>query len=153
MVSVAAVQEVHAVGKEIGPAKTSLHDSQTERSRLVQTNVRIEADVKLRAEEVLRLMGSSPTELVRAVYAKVAQGAQAYEETMAFLEGRELASGGEAEEQETLNPLLLEAWSIGRDYFLSVGINPDSLAIDNRSWEEMYHEGMEAHYREKGWMQ
>ena len=43
--------------------------------QMIQLNVRVDAEVKRQAEEVLELMGSSVTELVRMALEKVSHGA------------------------------------------------------------------------------
>ena len=45
---------------------------------MVQLNVRLQRSIKERGDETLALMGSSPAKIIRALWAKLAQGCDAY---------------------------------------------------------------------------
>lgn len=55
-------------------------------SGMAQVNVRVDRQVKNRAEEVLRLSGGSLPELIKKVVAKVAQGGGQCEEVLAAVD-------------------------------------------------------------------
>ena len=55
---------------------------------MAQVNVRVDRQVKNRAEEALRLSGGSLPELIKKVVAKVAQGGGQCEEVLAAVDGR-----------------------------------------------------------------
>ena len=54
-----------------------------------QVNVRVDRQVKNRAEEALRLSGASLPELIKKVVAKVAQGGGQCEEVLAAVDDRQ----------------------------------------------------------------
>ena len=58
-------------------------------SGMAQVNVRVDRQVKNRAEEVLRLSGGSLPELIKKVVAKVAQGGGQCEEVLAAVDDRQ----------------------------------------------------------------
>ena len=58
-------------------------------SGMAQVNVRVDRQVKNRAEEALRLSGGSLPELIKKVVAKVAQGGGQCEEVLAAVDGRQ----------------------------------------------------------------
>ena len=66
---------------------------------LSQMNVRMESQLKVAGDNVLARMGVTPTQLVRAVWMKVAQGAEAFDQIVAVLAEEPAAvsgvSGGE----------------------------------------------------------
>lgn len=57
-------------------------------SGMVQVNVRVDRQVKNRAEEALQLSGRSLPELIKKVVAKVAQGGGQCEEVLAAIDDR-----------------------------------------------------------------
>ena len=63
-------------------------------SSMAQVNVRVDRQVKNRAEEVLRLSGGSLPELIKKVVAKVAQGGGQCEEVLAAVDDRKQAVDG-----------------------------------------------------------
>ena len=58
-------------------------------SGMAQVNVRVDRQVKNRAEEALRLSGGSLPELIKKVVAKVAQGGGQCEEVLSAVDGRQ----------------------------------------------------------------
>lgn len=58
-------------------------------SGTAQVNVRVDRQVKNRAEEALRLSGASLPELIKKVVAKVAQGGGQCEEVLAAVDDRQ----------------------------------------------------------------
>ena len=58
-------------------------------SGMAQVNVRVDRQVKNRAEEALRLSGGSLPELIKNVVAKVAQGGGQCEEVLAAVDDRQ----------------------------------------------------------------
>ena len=61
-------------------------------SGMAQVNVRVDRQVKNRAEEALRLSGGSLPELIKKVVAKVAQGGGQCEEVLAAVDDRHQAA-------------------------------------------------------------
>ncbi|MBQ9058624.1 MAG: hypothetical protein IJ125_05535 [Atopobiaceae bacterium] len=110
---------------------------------LQQVNVRLDAGLKARAEEVLGLMGSSATELIRTAYEKVARGAADYTEAMSVLK----TSGSQTAK---IPSALEEGWAIADSFFDAHGIDKKQLPDSVVSWDELYEQALSEHFREKG---
>ena len=108
---------------------------------LQQVNVRIDADLKRDAEEVLALMESSATELIRCAYRKVARGAGDWAEAMEALKAPAEAMTEDAFEQ---------GWRAADEFYRSLGYDPSAHALDSRPWDQVREEAMAAHFAEKG---
>lgn len=67
---------------------------------LSQMNIRLDAQVKASGDAVLKRMGITPSELVRAVWAKVAEGVEGCEQLLAALQDRKVPTPGPASEGE-----------------------------------------------------
>lgn len=120
--------------------------------QMTQLNMRVNAQDKRQAEEVLRFMGSTTTELVRKLLAKIASGAKAYMEICEVLETPASAASAE-QEGLGFNPVISEATEICNAFAQMLGYESAAdLPKDNRSYDELYEEAMLEHYREKGWL-
>ncbi len=113
---------------------------------LQQLNVRLDANVKRMAEDVLSFVGSSATEIIRALYEKIACGAADYTEVMAVLSPKEDSNAADGS-------LVCEGWSIAEEFYRSIGCDSSSLPIEARPWKDTYEEAMSEHFREKGVLQ
>lgn len=109
---------------------------------MTQLNMRVDQEDKLQADEVLQLLGSSVTKLVRKVLAKVARGAKDAEELMAALDDAPIAQDGTA--------LRSRAWFEESDRWLSsmaaqLGVSPSSLVplADDEYQEALYEDYLE----------
>lgn len=109
-------------------------------SGMAQVNVRVDRQVKNRAEEALRISGGTLPELIKKVVAKVAQGGGSCEEVLSAVEDQ-LPSAG------ATSPFVA-SWAVDRLY-ADLGIDTSS-ASDDRSWDTVYSEAMDEHYRQKG---
>ncbi len=108
-----------------------------------QLNVRLDANVKRNADEVLSFVGSSATEVIRALFSKIAGGAADYVEIMAVLCPKDKKDvAGES--------IVSEGWSIADDFYRSIGYDPSVTPAEERSWNEVYTDAMDEHFREKG---
>lgn len=108
-----------------------------------QLNVRLDANVKRNADEVLSFVGSSATEVIRALFSKIAGGAADYAEVMALLcpkDQKDIAS----------ESVISEGWSIADEFYRSIGYDPSATPTEERSWDEVYSDAMDEHFREKG---
>ncbi|MEF2876595.1 MAG: hypothetical protein U0O32_07435 [Collinsella sp.] len=110
-------------------------------SGMAQVNVRVDRQVKNRAEEALRLSGGSLPELIKKVVAKVAQGGGSCEEVLSAVEDQ-LPSAG------ATSPFVA-SWAAADQLYADLGIDTSS-ASDDRSWDTVYPEAMDEHYRQKG---
>ena len=110
-------------------------------SGMAQVNVRVDRQVKDRAEEALRLSGGSLPELIKKVVAKVAQGGGQCEEVLAAVDDRQHAIAPESP--------FAASWAAADQLYADLGIVTLSGA-DDRDWETVYAEAMDEHYRKKG---
>lgn len=113
-------------------------------SGMAQVNVRVDRQVKNRAEEVLRLSGGSLPELIKKVVAKVAQGGGQCEEVLSAVDGR----------QQTVAPdtPFAASWAAADQLYADLGIATSSVS-DDRDWDVIYSDAMDEHYRQKGMIQ
>ena len=105
-------------------------------SGMAQVNVRVDRQVKNRAEEVLRLSGGSLPELIKKVVAKVAQGGGQCEEVLAAVDDR----------QQIVAPA---SWAAADQFYADLGIATSPVS-DDRDWDTIYSEAMDERYRQKG---
>ena len=110
-------------------------------SGMAQVNVRVDRQVKNRAEEALRLSGGSLPELIKKVVAKVAQGGGQCEEVLAAVVDR----------QQTVAPdtPFAASWAAADQLYVDLGIAASPVS-DDRDWETIYSEAMDERYRQKG---
>lgn len=112
-------------------------------SGMAQVNVRVDRQVKNRAEEVLRLSGRSLSlpELIKKVVAKVAQGGGQCEEVLAAVDDR----------QQTVahDTPFAASWAAADQLYADLGIATSSVS-DDRDWDAIYSEAMDERYRQKG---
>lgn len=113
-------------------------------SGMAQVNVRVDRQVKNRAEEVLRLSGGSLPELIKKVVAKVAQGGGQCEEVLTAVDDR----------QQTVAPdtPFAASWAAADRLYVDLGIATSPVS-DDRGWDAIYSEAMDEHYRQKGMIQ
>ena len=113
-------------------------------SGMAQVNVRVNRQVKNRAEEALRLSGASLPELIKKVVAKVAQGGGQCEEVLATVDDR----------QQTVAPdtPFAASWAAADQLYADLGIATSPVS-DDRDWDVIYSDAMDEHYRQKGMIQ
>lgn len=113
-------------------------------SGMAQVNVRVDRQIKNRAEEVLRLSGGSLPELIKKVVAKVAQGGGQCEEVLAAVDDR----------QQIVAPdtPFAASWAAADQLYADLGIATSPVS-DDRGWDTIYSEAMDEHYRQKGMIQ
>lgn len=111
---------------------------------MAQVNVRVDRQVKNRAEEVLRLSGGSLPELIKKVVAKVAQGGRQCEEVLAAVDDR----------QQTVAPdtPFAASWAAADRLYADLDIAASPVS-DDRGWDTIYSDAMDEHYRQKGMIQ
>lgn len=110
-------------------------------SGMAQVNVRVDRQVKNRAEEVLRLSGGSLPELIKKVVVKVAQGGGQCEEVLAAVD----------DWQQTVAPdtPFAASWAVADQLYADLGIATSPVS-DDRDWDTIYSEAMDERYRQKG---
>ena len=110
-------------------------------SGMAQVNVRVDRQVKNRAEEALRLSGASLPELIKKVVAKVAQGGGQCEEVLAAVDDQLPSAGATS--------LFAASWAAADQLYADLGIATSSVS-DDRDWDTIYSEAMDERYRQKG---
>lgn len=113
-------------------------------SGMAQVNVRVDRQVKNRAEEALRLSGGSLPELIKKVVAKVAQGGGQCEEVLSAVDGRQQTVAHDAP--------FAASWAAADRLYADLGISVPPVS-DDRGWDAIYSEAMDEHYRQKGMIQ
>lgn len=113
-------------------------------SGMAQVNVRVDRQVKNRAEEALRLSGGSLPELIKKVVAKVAQGCGQCEEVLAAVDDRQQAVAPDTP--------FAASWAAADQLYADLGIVTSPVS-DDRDWDTIYSEAMDEHYRQKGMIQ
>ena len=113
-------------------------------SGMAQVNVRVDRQVKNRAEEALRLSGGSLPELIKKVVAKVAQGGGQCEEVLAAVDDRHQAVAPDTP--------IAASWAAADRLYADLGIAASPVS-DDRGWDAIYSEAMDEHYRQKGMIQ
>ena len=110
-------------------------------SSMAQVNVRVDRQVKDRAEEALRLSGGSLPDLIKKVVAKVAQGGGQCEEVLAAVDDRQHAIAPESP--------FAASWAAADQLYANLGIAASPGSVD-RDWDTVYAEAMNERYRQKG---
>lgn len=113
-------------------------------SGMAQVNVRVDRQVKNRAEEALRLSGASLPELIKKVVAKVAQGGGSCEEVLSAVDDQLPSAGATS--------LFAASWEAADQLYADLGIATSPVS-DDRDWDAIYSEAMDEHYRQKGMIQ
>lgn len=108
---------------------------------MAQVNVRVDRQVKNRAEEVLRLSGGSLPELIKKVVAKVAQGGGQCEEVLTAVDDRKQAVAPDTP--------FAASWAAADRLYADLGIATSPVS-DDREWDTIYSEAMDERYRQKG---
>lgn len=111
---------------------------------MAQVNVRVDRQVKNRAEEALRLSGGSLPELIKKVVAKVAQGGGQCEEVLFAVDGRQQTVASDTP--------FATSWAAADQLYADLGIATSSVS-DDRDWDTIYSEAMDERYRQKGMIQ
>lgn len=110
-------------------------------SGMAQVNVRVDRQVKNRAEEALRLSGVSLPELIKKVVAKVAQGGGQCEEVLSAVDGRQQIVAHDTP--------FAASWAAADRLYADLGIATSPVS-DDRGWDTIYSEAMDERYRQKG---
>ena len=113
-------------------------------SGMAQVNVRVDRQVKNRAEEVLLLSGGSLPELIKKVVAKVAQGGGSCEEVLSAVDDQLPSAGGTSP--------FAASWAAADQLYADLGIATSPVS-DDRGWDTIYSEAMDERYRQKGMIQ
>lgn len=110
-------------------------------SGMAQVNVRVDRQVKNRAEEALRLSGVSLPGLIKKVVAKVAQGGGQCEEVLSAVDGRQQIVAHDTP--------FAASWAAADRLYADLGIATSPVS-DDRGWDTIYSEAMDERYRQKG---
>ena len=110
-------------------------------SSMAQVNVRVDRSVKERAEEALRLSGSTLPELIKKVVAKVAQGGGSCEEVLSAVDDNLSVASATSP--------FAASWAAADQLYADLGIATSPVS-DDRDWDTIYSEAMDERYRQKG---
>lgn len=111
-----------------------------------QLNVRLDARDKRDGEKVLSFVGSSATEVIRALFAKIARGAADYAEVMQVLRPHET-------EEAVDTSIVSQGWSVANEFYATLGCDVATMHMEDRNWDEVYADAMAEHFCEKGLLQ
>lgn len=104
---------------------------------MAQVNARINQDIKLAGDAVLGQMGISPTQLIRAVWAKVACGAKACDQLVSVLAENPSAGTFIALNGEAQNLTTRAAWLDARQKQLAKELGMDLSTFIPHSDDEL----------------
>ena len=110
-------------------------------SGMAQVNVCVDAQVRNRAEEALRISGGTLPELIKKVVAKVAQGGGSCEEVLSAIDDQPPSAGATSP--------FVASWAAVDQIYADLGIATSPVS-DDRDWDTVYSEAMDEHYRQKG---
>ena len=109
---------------------------------MAQVNVRVNRQVKERAEEALRLSGTSLQRVIKRLVDTIAQGGDRCEEVLEAIEPVE-------QSRASSDSPFAVSWAAADQLHRNLGIALD-LGSDDRDWGQVYSEAMDDHYRRKG---
>lgn len=105
---------------------------------LSQMNIRLDAQTKASGDAVLRRMSITPSELVRAVWAKIAEGVEGCEQVLAVLQPQKTSAQGVESEGEAFI-VRIEARQAALLALAGDAAHPATMAddeLDDALWEE-----------------
>lgn len=112
---------------------------------MAQVNVRMERKLKQRGDAALAEVGISPSDIVRALWNKVALRGAALDQVK-----RLLFSSDEVQVvPEDASPVR-EGWALADEFYQSMGYDLAQVPCTDQSWEELYKDAMDAHFARKG---
>lgn len=112
---------------------------------MTQVNVRMERELKQRGDAALAEVGISPSDIVRALWGKVALRGAALDQVKRLLFSSDEAQGT----LEGESPVC-EGWALADEFYQSMGYDSAQVPCTNQPWEELYKEAMDAHFAKKG---
>ena len=112
---------------------------------MAQINVRIDKDLKLAGDAVLVGEGISPSEVVRALWNKLAQHGEALDEVKRVLFG-----GDDPADVTRHAELVWAGWKISDEFYQSVGLERSDSSLREQSWDELYAQAMDEHFAQRG---
>ena len=109
---------------------------------MAQVNVRVDRQVKERAEETLRLSGTSLSRVIKKLIDAVAQGGDRCAGVLESIEPVE-------EAHTAAESPFASSWAAVEELYRDLEIS-SSPGSDVRDWDSIYSEAMDERYREKG---
>ena len=109
---------------------------------MAQVNVRVDRQVKERAEETLRLSGTSLSHVIKRLVDTIAQGGDRCESVLEAIEPVE-------KPRASSDSPFAASWTAADQLYRNLGISSDP-GSDDRDWDQIYSEAMDERYREKG---
>lgn len=114
-------------------------------SATAQINVRLDRDLKQRGDAALAEMGISPSDAVRALWAKAAMRGKSLEavKKLLFASDESPATMGET------SPVR-QGWALADGFYESAGFDHAQGQLEDQPWDELYHAAMDERYTQKG---
>ena len=105
-------------------------------STMAQLNVRMEPELKCAGEAVLDRMGITSTQMIRALWMKIARGAQALDQVIEVL--AEEPAAMEVNMQQPEESLLSDPFDARlHEFYREAGLDPQTYAVPSEAeWEE-----------------
>lgn len=120
------------------------------KSRMVQMNVRIDAALKKQGDRAFERIGSSPSEMVRALWRYASRHANDPETLRHLMEELE----GESEAQDVILEPTRRGWEIMEEAYRALDITPAPLSEDDEGrlayYDELKEEAWLDRQRERG---
>lgn len=107
-------------------------------------NVRLSSALKEAGDKALAEEGISVSEIVRALWSKLAERGKAMKELKRLL----LGDGEQA--QAEASDLVTHGWSLADEFCLLVGYDPSLAPAQEQTWDELYAQAMDEHHAQKG---
>ncbi|MDO4797972.1 MAG: hypothetical protein Q4A01_08130 [Coriobacteriales bacterium] len=113
--------------------------------KVATINVRLDSTLKDAGDAALAEEGVSVSQIVRALWTKLAERGKAMEDLKRLL----LDESDEAQEQETPNPVA-RGWELADEFCLRVGYDPSKAHKQEQAWDELYAHAMDEQYAQRG---
>ena len=120
-------------------------------TKMAQLNVRMDPELKAAGDSVLDLYGVSPSELVRAIWDKVAHGKEALQQLIEVLV-KDPAVGSPRTSKTTSNGMTLPEWAAWRqeEFAKEMGLDPSThVPLTDEELEELLYEDYLEKWRER----
>lgn len=113
--------------------------------KVATINVRLDSTLKNAGDAALAEEGVSVSQIVRALWSKLAERGKTMEDLKRLL----LDGSNEAQGGGTSNPVA-RGWELADEFCLRVGYNPSKARKQEQAWDELYTHAMDEHYEERG---
>lgn len=118
---------------------------------VAQLNTRMEADLKAAGEAVLDRMGLTSTQIVRALWMKIARGAEAVDQIIDVLAADPAAAPALVEHGDTSQQSVAASFDMRlQAFYQEVGLDPSTYEIPSEDeWDEWVLQDQQEEERER----